>query len=84
VNPNRPDASAPRHDADYDAGELGCGDLVLKLSVEMKKLAGGDVLRLRADDPGAPADIPAWCGLTGHTLLAQEPPMYWIRRRERP
>ena len=29
-----------------------------------------------------PADIPAWCRLTGHTLLDHHPPVYLIRRKE--
>jgi len=35
-----------------------------------------------AHDLGAPADIPAWCRLTGHTLVSQEHPVYRIRRKE--
>ncbi len=35
--------------------------------IRMTALAPGQVLRLVALDPGAPADIPAWCRMTGHT-----------------
>jgi tRNA 2-thiouridine synthesizing protein A len=66
----------------WDAGDLGCGDLVLQLYLKMQALPPGQVLRLIALDPGAPADLPAWCGLTGHTLLSAEPPVYLIRRKE--
>ena len=38
------------------------------------------VLLLRTEDAGAPHDIPAWCRLTGNTLLHAEPPAFWIRR----
>ncbi len=44
----------------------------------------GGTLKLVATDPGAPADIPAWCGLTHHALLHAEPPAYWIRARTPP
>lgn len=64
-----------------DAGDKGCGELVLELRVRMKRLAPGDVLRLVAQDPGAPEDLPAWCRLTGHRLRAAEPPVYWIERK---
>jgi tRNA 2-thiouridine synthesizing protein A len=70
-------------DATWDAGELGCGDLVLQLRFRIEALEPGRVLRLVALDPGAPADLPAWCRLTGHALVAAEHPVYFIRRKER-
>jgi tRNA 2-thiouridine synthesizing protein A len=70
-------------DAAWDAGHLGCGDLVLQLRFRMEAMQPGQVLRIVALDPGAPADLPAWCRLTGHALLAAEHPVYLIRRKER-
>ena len=70
-------------DATWDAGDLGCGDLVLQLRFRMETMSPGEVLRLVALDPGAPADLPAWCRLTGHALLAADHPVYLIRRKER-
>lgn len=75
--------SVPRTaDATWDAGDLGCGDLVLELRHRMATLAPGQVLRLVALDLGAPADLPAWCRMTGHTLLEAHHPVYLIRRKE--
>ncbi len=68
-------------DAEWDAGDLGCGELVLELWRRMGELEHGQVLRLVALDPGAPADIPAWCRMTGHTLVSQQHPLYLIRRK---
>lgn len=76
-----PTAAAPRAAHCYDAGDLGCGDLVLELRLRLRELAPGALLEVIARDPGAPADLPAWCGLTGHTLLEAAPPRYLIRRR---
>jgi tRNA 2-thiouridine synthesizing protein A len=70
-------------DATWDAGNLGCGDLLLQLRFRIETLEPGRVLRLVALDPGAPADLPAWCRLTGHALVAAEHPVYFIRRKER-
>jgi tRNA 2-thiouridine synthesizing protein A len=70
-------------DAEWDAGDLGCGDLVLELRARMEPLAPGRVLKLTARDPGAPADIPAWCRMTGHALVSEQHPIYLIRRKER-
>ncbi len=65
----------------WDAGDMACGELVLKLRLRLKSMHPGQVLVLIAQDPGAPADIPAWCRLTGHSLLSAEPPQYWIQRK---
>jgi tRNA 2-thiouridine synthesizing protein A len=76
-----PDAT-PAPDAEWDAGDLGCGELVLELRSRLGRLRPGQVLRLTARDPGAPADIPAWCRLTGQTLVGRHHPVYLIRRKE--
>lgn len=69
-------------DAEWDAGDMGCGDLVLELRGRVEALVPGRVLRLTARDPGAPADIPAWCRMTGHALVSAQHPIYLIRRKE--
>ena len=69
-------------DTTWDAGDLGCGELVLQLRFRIEQLEPGALLRLVALDPGARADLPAWCRLTGHALMAAEHPVYLIRRKE--
>jgi len=73
---------ASKVDAEWDAGDLGCGELVLELRGRMLALPSDGVLRLIATDAGAPADIPAWCRMTGHALVSSDPPVYLIRRKE--
>jgi tRNA 2-thiouridine synthesizing protein A len=73
---------APRVDAAWDAGDLACGELVLELLGRVEALRPGQVLRLVALDAGARADLPAWCSLTGHTLVSGQHPVYLIRRKE--
>ncbi len=68
-------------DAAWDAGDMACGELVLKLRLRLRSLQPGQVLHLIAQDPGARADIPAWCTLTGHRLLSAEHPQYRIQRK---
>jgi tRNA 2-thiouridine synthesizing protein A len=70
-------------DAEWDAGDMGCGELVLELRARIEPLAPGRILKLTARDPGAPADIPAWCRMTGHALVSEQHPIYLIRRKER-
>jgi tRNA 2-thiouridine synthesizing protein A len=69
-------------DEEWDAGELGCGDLLLRLRFRLKAMQPGQVIRVRALDPGAPQDLPAWCRLTGETLLHHDSQQrcYYIRR----
>ena len=71
-----------RADAEWDAGDLGCGDLVLDLRRRLKAMPGG-VLRVIANDLGAPQDLPAWCRLTRNELLGHDPGThsFWIRSR---
>jgi tRNA 2-thiouridine synthesizing protein A len=68
--------------AEWDAGEMGCGELLMLLNPRVKALQPGEILRLVARDPGAIEDMPAWCRLTGHQLISANHPEYLIRRRE--
>jgi len=66
----------------WDAGDTGCGQLVVELSRRMKELDPGESLELIARDAGAPVDLPAWCRMTGHALLSADHPVYVIRKGE--
>lgn len=67
---------------DWDAGQLGCGELVAQLRLRMSSLSPGTVLHLTAADAGAREDVPAWCRVTGNHLLRSAPPEFWIQRKE--
>nr|WP_314541228.1 sulfurtransferase TusA family protein [uncultured Massilia sp.] len=71
------------HDIEWDAGDLACGDLVLELRRRVRA-DPGKVFRVIALDPGAPADIPAWCAMTGHALVAHDPAAraFFIRAKD--
>jgi tRNA 2-thiouridine synthesizing protein A len=69
-------------DSQWDAGDMGCGELVLELRLRLKPMQPGQILKLTARDPGAPEDLPAWCRLTGHHLVSAAHPIYLIRRKE--
>jgi tRNA 2-thiouridine synthesizing protein A len=73
----------PDHDDAWDAGEMGCGDLVLALRTKLKAMPGR-TLKVIARDAGAPADLPAYCRMTGNTLLREDLPThsYWIKARD--
>ncbi len=41
----------------WDAGDMGCGELIMYLSMRLKAMPG-EVLKLIARDAGAPEDLP--------------------------
>jgi tRNA 2-thiouridine synthesizing protein A len=69
-------------DAEWDAGDMGCGELVLELRLRLKLMRPGQILKLTARDPGAREDLPAWCRLTGHRFVWAAHPVYYIGRKE--
>ena len=40
-------------DSEWDAGDMGCGELVMELRIRLKPIRPGHILRLTARDPGA-------------------------------
>ena len=54
---------------------LACPMPIVKTSMEMPKIAVGDVVEILSTDPGSIADFPAWARTTGHAVLEikQEP-----------
>jgi len=85
------DSSCPREagehedrypDAEWDAGDMGCGELVMHLRLRLKPMRPGRLFKLIARDPGAREDLPAWCRLTGHRLVYADHPVYIFARRE--
>jgi TusA-related sulfurtransferase len=73
----------PRFNANtfYDAGDVGCAfgplDEIARL---MRRMEPGQTLEVRATDRSVAADLPAWCRLARHELIAQEGHRYLIRR----
>ena len=71
-------------DREWDAGDMGCGDLLVELRSQLAALGPGRTLKVIARDPGAVEDLPAWCRLTGHFLVLASPPTYVIKARQSP
>jgi tRNA 2-thiouridine synthesizing protein A len=65
----------------WDAGAMGCGELIVLLRARILALEPGQVLRVIAHDAGAPEDLPAWSRLTGHPLLRAAHPVYEFARK---
>jgi len=77
-------SEAPHADAEWDAGDLGCGEVLVMLRSRMRGIAPGQVLRLTVRDRGAPEEMPAWCRMTQRRLLRADHPNYWIEQRQNP
>lgn len=65
----------------WEAGEAGCGRLIVGLKAQVAQMQAGELLRVTARDTGAPADLPAWCRMTGHALVSAEHPVYVIKKK---
>ena len=55
-----------------DACNMLCPMPVIKTQNKIQKLADGDVLIVTCTDPGALSDIPAWCRINGHSVVATD------------
>lgn len=55
-----------------DARNLLCPLPVIRTQNKVKTLADGDILKVICTDPGALSDIPAWCRINGHQVVATE------------
>jgi tRNA 2-thiouridine synthesizing protein A len=77
-------SDAPDAAAEWDAGDLGCGEVLVMLRSRMRGIGAGQVLKLTVRDLGAPEEMPAWCRMTERRLLRAEHPHYWIEQRQDP
>jgi uncharacterized OsmC-like protein/TusA-related sulfurtransferase len=76
-----------RPDAMCDGGDLDCGSgLLLIIREAMKPLPSGGLLEVRSREISVKEDLPAWCRLVGHTLVAVRPgnasyTHYYVRKQ---
>jgi uncharacterized OsmC-like protein/TusA-related sulfurtransferase len=74
-------------DAVCDGGDLDCGSgLLLIIREAMRPLPAGGVLEVRSRESSVAVDLPAWCRLVGHDLVASTPresrgASYFVRKK---
>ncbi|MBI5914546.1 MAG: sulfurtransferase TusA family protein [Bacteroidetes bacterium] len=51
------------------ASGLACVNLTPEIRIAMKEMPAAQVIEVFNDDPASRMGIPAWCRLTGHTLI---------------
>jgi len=59
-------------DETLDCHRLPCPMPVIPVQDRVAELAPGDTVTAVRTDPGAVQDLPAWCRITGHELVATE------------
>jgi tRNA 2-thiouridine synthesizing protein A len=59
-------------EAQLDARRMLCPMPVIRTQEKVEQLNAGDILTVLCTDPGAVHDIPAWCRVNGHAVLAIE------------
>ena len=59
-----------RQDLQLDCLGKACPVPVIELAKAVGGMAVGDTVTVASDDPGAKVDIPVWCRMKRHELLA--------------
>lgn len=68
-----------------DALGLRCPEPVMMVRLKIRKMASGETLLMKCDDPSTTRDIPSFCRFMEHELLAKQtnekPYLYVIKKR---
>ena len=74
-------------DIELDTCGLRCREPVMMLHRQIRKMAVGDVVLVRATDPATARDIPQFCEFLPHELLDQHEQdgefCFWIKKGAR-
>ena len=67
-----------------DAIGLRCPEPVMMVRLNIRKMASGETLLIKCDDPSTTRDIPSFCRFMEHDLIVQKtdatPYLYVIRK----
>jgi len=67
-----------------DAIGLRCPEPVMMVRLNIRKIASGETLLIKCDDPSTARDIPSFCRFMEHELIAQQtedlPFLYVIKK----
>ena len=69
------------HDNLLDAGDVGCGELIMFLKETIQPLPRGTRILLVARDYAAGTEVDAWCRMTGNHLARFEDRFFLVVRR---
>lgn len=67
-----------------DAMGLRCPEPVMMVRLKIRKIASGETLLVKCDDPSTARDIPSFCRFMEHELVAKQvdkKPYYYVLRK---
>jgi len=71
-------------DHSLDAIGLRCPEPVMMVRLNIRKIASGETLLVKCDDPSTTRDIPSFCRFMEHELIAKQvdekPYLYVIKK----
>ncbi|PCH97384.1 MAG: sulfurtransferase TusA [Gammaproteobacteria bacterium] len=71
-------------DHSLDAMGLRCPEPVMMVRLNIRKMAIGETILIKCDDPSTTRDIPSFCRFMEHELIAQQtdekPYLYVIKK----
>lgn len=71
-------------DHSLDAMGLRCPEPVMMVRLNIRKMAIGETLLIKCDDPSTTRDIPSFCRFMEHELIAQqvdEKPYFYVIKK---
>ena len=72
-------------DHELDTRGLRCPEPVMMLHKQIRVMAAGETVLVRATDPATVRDIPQFCEFLGHQLVDQQTVgdeyRYWVRKK---
>lgn len=79
------ESELPDFQHELDARGLMCPEPVMMLHKKVREMASGEILKVEATDPSTTRDIPQFCNMLDHTLVAEAQQtdvfLYFIKRR---
>ena len=73
-------------DKELIASGMACVNLTPTIKQTISSMEGGEVLEVFSDDPASREGVPAWCRLTGHSLMetkeiSQTETLFYIQKK---
>ena len=71
-------------DHSLDAMGLRCPEPVMMVRLNIRKIASGETLLVKCDDPSTTRDIPSFCRFMEHDLIAKkidEKPYFYVIKK---
>lgn len=73
-------------DKELEASGMACVNLTPNIKQAISSMESTEVLKVFSDDPASREGVPAWCRLTGHSLIetkeiSQTETLFYIQKK---